>query len=138
MVEPHGNVELKSDTDIDIFRNIDRAKVSSLIWLLSLVGALGGFLFGYDTGIIGDAIIFAKVQLGVSACIEELSVASVALGAAIGAGLAGYYADRTGRKFFLMVDAALFAVFALLLALSTNTATLLIWRFLLGVGTYGG
>ncbi|MEM3908113.1 MAG: MFS transporter [Nitrososphaerota archaeon] len=137
IVEPHGNVEVKSATEIDIFRGIDQSKFTRLIWVLSIVGALGGFLFGYDTGIIADAIVFAKVQFAMSAYVEGLSVASVTLGAAIGAGLIGYFAGGAGRKFFLIVDVALFVIFSLLLALFINTATFITWRFLLGIGIGG-
>ena len=72
-----------------------------------------------------------------SAAIIGLSVSSVTLGAAIGAGLAGYFADVVGRKWFLMVDAALFAIFAFLLALSFNSDSFIIWRFILGIGIGG-
>lgn len=123
--------------DIDLFRGMDKSSLSRLVVLLSIIGALGGFLFGYDTGIIGDAIIFAGPQFHMSAAIVGLSVSSVTLGAAIGAGLAGYFADVVGRKWFLMVDAALFAIFAFLLALSFNANSFIIWRFILGIGIGG-
>lgn len=133
------NVSKNSATasDVDLFRGLDKSSLTKLVWFLSIIGALGGFLFGYDTAIIGTAIVFAGPLFHMTNAQIGLSVASVTLGAALGAGLAGYYTDRLGRKFFLIIDAALFGVFAFLLALSINTFTFFVWRFLLGIGIGG-
>lgn len=61
-------------------------------------GALGGALYGYDTGVISGAILFMKKDLGLNAFTEGLVVSSLLVGAILGSGAAGKLTDRFGRK----------------------------------------
>ena len=61
-------------------------------------GALGGLLFGYDTGVISGAILFIKEDFDLSPFMEGAVVASLLLGAMLGAGLAGPLSDRLGPQ----------------------------------------
>lgn len=61
-------------------------------------GALGGALYGYDTGVISGAILFMKKELGLNAFTEGLVVSSLLVGAILGSGAAGKLTDRFGRK----------------------------------------
>ncbi|MBI3211320.1 MAG: MFS transporter, partial [Simkania negevensis] len=62
--------------------------------LISAVTAIGGFLFGYDTGVISGAILFIKKAYPISTMAEGMIVAAVSLGAIFGAILAGSLSDR--------------------------------------------
>src|SRR4051812_44760071 len=73
-------------------------------------GALGGLLFGYDTGVISGAILFITKDWKVSSFVEGAIVASLLLGAMIGAACAGRLSDRLGRRRLIMIAAVIFAI----------------------------
>ena len=60
-----------------------------LVYVAVAVAALGGLLFGYDTGVISGAILFITKQFSLSARMEEIVVSAVLVGAAVGAALGG-------------------------------------------------
>lgn len=74
-------------------------------WLY-FFGALGGALYGYDTGVISGAILFMKKELGLNAFTEGLVVSSLLAGAILGSGFAGKLTDRFGRRKAIMGAAA--------------------------------
>lgn len=82
-------------------------KNRSNIWLY-FFGALGGALYGYDTGVISGAILFMKNDLGLTAFTEGLVVSSLLVGAMLGSGFAGKLTDRFGRRKAIMTAALLF------------------------------
>ena len=96
-------------------------------------GALGGLLFGYDTGVISGAILFISQELKTTPFLEGLIVASLLLGAAVGAGSAGPLSDRLGRRNLILIAAVTFAVGAIGAALSPSVAVLILFRIVLGL-----
>ena len=80
---------------------------------LFVFGALGGLLFGYDTGVISGAILFIKKDFDLSPFLEGAVVAVLLLGALVGAATAGPLADRIGRRRLLLIAAVIFTVGAL-------------------------
>jgi len=96
-------------------------------------GALGGLLFGYDTGVISGAILFIKEDFGLSAFMQGAVVAALLLGAMIGAGLAGPMSDRLGRRRLIMIAAVTFTIGALGAAAAPDAWTLVAARFVLGL-----
>jgi MFS transporter, SP family, sugar:H+ symporter len=96
-------------------------------------GALGGLLFGYDTGVISGAILFIKEDFDLSPFMEGAVVASLLLGAMLGAGLAGPLSDRLGRRNLIICAGVIFTVGALLAAIAPSTGVLLAARFILGI-----
>lgn len=111
-------------------------KKQSNIWLY-FFGALGGALYGYDTGVISGAILFMKKELGLNAFTEGLVVSSLLVGAILGSGAAGKLTDRFGRKKAIMAAALLFCIGGLGVALAPNTGVMVLFRIILGlaVGT---
>lgn len=101
--------------------------------LVYFFGALGGLLFGYDTGVIAGAILFINEDLGLSPFTSGLVVSSLLVGAMIGAAFAGPIADATGRRKLVLVAAIIFAVGAIGAALATSAGMLILFRFVLGL-----
>jgi len=96
-------------------------------------GALGGLLFGYDTGVISGAILFIKEDFGLSPFMQGAVVAALLLGAMLGAAFAGPMSDRLGRRRLIIVAAITFTVGALGAAAAPNAGTLVAARFVLGL-----
>jgi sugar porter (SP) family MFS transporter len=115
----------------DILTELDQRPPTSFYWQLTLLATLGGFLFGYDTSNIGSALNFVPYNLHGLA--QGYLVSGASLGAAAGAILGGPAADRFGRKALLIVDAAIYAVGAILSAITPDAAVLLFARTLIGM-----
>lgn len=101
--------------------------------LLYFFGALGGMLYGYDTGVVSGAILFIKEDLGLNAFTEGLVVSAILIGAIFGAGFAGKLTDQFGRKKAIIGAAFLFIIGALGTALAPNTAVMVLARIVLGL-----
>lgn len=101
------------------------------------VAALGGFLFGYDTGVIGAALLYLKPAFGLSSLMQQVVVASLLLGAIVGVLVGGVVVDAVGRRRTLQVAAAVFAAGALVCAVAPDVWVLVLARFVLGtaIGT---
>jgi MFS transporter, SP family, sugar:H+ symporter len=96
-------------------------------------GALGGLLFGYDTGVISGAILFIKEDFGLSPFMQGAVVAALLLGAMVGAAAAGPLSDRMGRRRLIIIAAVTFTVGALAAAAAPNPGSLVAARFVLGL-----
>ncbi|NJC72794.1 sugar porter family MFS transporter [Planosporangium thailandense] len=99
----------------------------------SLVAAIGGFLFGYDTGVISAALLYLSPAFHLSDTDKQVVVASLLLGAIVGVLAAGPLVDRIGRRRMLMAAAAVFGAGALASGFAPNAAVLVVARFFLGV-----
>jgi sugar porter (SP) family MFS transporter len=115
----------------NVLTKLDGQKPTAFYWQLTLLATLGGFLFGYDTSNIGSALNFVPYNLHGLA--QGYLVSGASLGAAAGAILGGPASDRFGRKLLLIVDAGIYAVGAILSAVTPDAATLLIARTLIGL-----
>ncbi|MBV9050476.1 MAG: sugar porter family MFS transporter [Solirubrobacterales bacterium] len=100
-------------------------------------GALGGLLFGYDTGVISGALLFIPNTFKLTPFVKGAVVAGLLLGAMIGAALAGRLSDRLGRRKLIIAAAVVFTGGALLAAFAPSVAVLITARFIIGlaVGT---
>lgn len=102
--------------------------------LVAGIAALGGLLFGYDTGVISSALPFLKTEFQLSSLLQGV-LTSIALGgAALGAIVAGVLADRYGRKPVILVVAAIFFVGGIVSAVATALPVLMFGRLLVGIG----
>lgn len=96
-------------------------------------GALGGLLFGYDTGVISGAILFIGEEFATTAFLEGAIVAALLLGAMVGAAAAGRLSDALGRRRLIIIAAVTFAVGAVGAALAPDVVVLIVFRFVLGL-----
>jgi sugar porter (SP) family MFS transporter len=103
------------------------------VYIAALFAALGGLLFGYDTGVISGALIFIKREFRLTTAAEEVVVSGVLLGAVIGAIFGGKAADLFGRRRVLLVTAAIFGIGALASAVAPSPAILIVSRVVLGL-----
>lgn len=101
--------------------------------LISCVAALGGFLFGYDSGVINGAVEALQAAFHAGDIASGFNVASMLLGCAAGAFLAGRIADRFGRRPALFVAAILFAISSLGAGISSGSLEFVIYRVLGGL-----
>jgi len=114
-----------------VLAGLDSAATTSFYWYLAVLSCVGGFLFGYDTAVIGSVLVFIPYHLGTFA--TGYLVAGASLGAGVGALGAGLLTDRYGRKSLLLADAAIFVLGAILSAVTVNAGMLLSARTLIGV-----
>lgn len=104
---------------------------------ISIIAALGGFLFGFDTAVISgavDSIKSAEYGFGLTSGQLGFAVASVLFGSAIGAWYAGVAAMKFGRVRVMLMAAFLFSVSALGSGLAGGLGTFVLWRFVGGLG----
>jgi sugar porter (SP) family MFS transporter len=110
-------------------QQLDRAVV-----LTSAITALGGLLFGYDTGVVSGALLFLHKSFGdITSFQKELVTSLLLVGAAIGAAGAGRVADRIGRRPLILVTAATFVVGVLGAALAPDYVFLVTMRVVIGL-----
>lgn len=102
--------------------------------LVCFVATLGGLLFGYDTGVISDAIGFLTKRFQLNANWEGWAMSCAILGCAAGASFAGLVGDRLGRKKLLIFSAILFTVSAIGTALPQTLAVFIVFRVIGGLG----
>jgi sugar porter (SP) family MFS transporter len=104
------------------------------VWLLAMVAALGGLLFGYDFVVIGGAKPFYEKFFQLTSAREIGWANSCALlGCLLGSLVAGAAADRFGRKILLIASAAIFAVSSVLTGWAPTFALFVVWRIAGGV-----
>jgi sugar porter (SP) family MFS transporter len=105
---------------------------------VALIAAVGGFLFGYDTGVIGGALLFMQKDLGLNTSGQkEMTVAILLLGAVAGAAISGWAADKFSRRRVKIASGCVYVIGALACAFSQTYPQILASRFWLGlaVGT---
>jgi sugar porter (SP) family MFS transporter len=110
---------------------------SGLLIRVSAIAAIGGLLFGYDTGVISGALLFIKDDLHAGTSAQQWVVSSLLLGAILGAVASGYLADRISRRYTKVVSGSVYVIGALGCAFAVNVPMLIGFRFVLGlsVGT---
>lgn len=101
---------------------------------LSIVAALGGFLFGYDTAVISGTITQVTSLFSLDTIQQGWFVGCALVGSIIGVLCAGVLSDRFGRKKAMILSAVLFSVSGIGCAISTNFDQLVFYRIIGGVG----
>lgn len=97
------------------------------------MAAIGGFLFGYDTGVVSGALLFIKKDLHADNFERQAIVGSLLLGAVAGAIISGYSADAISRKWTKVVAGVIYVLGAVASGVSQTGAELIASRFVLGI-----
>lgn len=101
---------------------------------LSIVAAIGGILFGYDTAVISGTISSVEAQFSLNAMQVGWFVGCALVGSILGVAVAGILSDRFGRKLTMLVAAILFTASGIGCAISQSFTELIIYRILGGIG----
>jgi SP family galactose:H+ symporter-like MFS transporter len=101
-------------------------------YLVAVVAAVGGMLFGYDIGVISGAEKLLTKQWHLSSGAEELAVSAVLIGAIAGGVFAGRLADRVSRRFSLVALAAVYSAGAVATSLSPSLVLFDVFRIIVG------
>lgn len=101
---------------------------------LSIVAAIGGILFGYDTAVISGTISSVETQFSLNAMQVGWFVGCALVGSILGVAVAGILSDRFGRKLTMLVAAILFTASGVGCAISQSFTELVIYRIIGGIG----
>ncbi len=119
--------------------SMDSSKPTLRFWLLYvvLVSAIGGFLFGFDSGVISGCEQAIQAEYKLSNNLQGFTAAAAIIGTVIGAFGIGVPTDKFGRKIILIVLGVFFLVSAVGCAFAPNWSTLVFMRWLGGLGIGG-
>jgi len=109
-------------------------KTNIKVIFLAVAGAVGGFLFGFDSSVVNGVVDAVQGQFDLSSSLTGFAVASALLGCALGAYLAGRIADRWGRIPAMLVGSVLFLASALGCGFAFGVWDLVFWRLIGGLG----
>lgn len=107
-------------------------KFTPFSFIVSLIAALGGLLFGFNTSVISGALLFLQRDFNLSTVEQEIIVSILLVGALVGAFLGGFIADFFGRKKTLIFTVVLFIIGTIFLSEAVGFDSLLIGRLILG------
>lgn len=117
-----------------------QAKLGFAVCLVSVMAALAGLLFGFDTGIISGALLVIQKNFTLTTNMKEIIVSSVLLGAMFGSLCSGRLTDAYGRKNIMLIVASLFIAGTLIAALAANVGMIIGGRLFIGmaigIGSY--
>ncbi len=122
------------DSNLQQVRTPEQIRGNRYAIIVALVAAMGGLLFGYDTGVISGALLYLAPAFHLTSTSSEIAVSAVLIGAIIGAAIGSRLADGIGRKKALIVLGILFAVGAVLTAIAPNLGFFIAFRIIVGIG----
>ncbi len=121
---------------------VRRGEDRSFVIGISIIAAMAGLLFGYDTGVISGALLFLKKDFALGTGMQEIVTSIVLVGAVIGAASGGWMTDKFGRRKSIFIIAILFVGGAIWTSLAPTVGWLIIGRFIvgfaIGVGSFTG
>ncbi|GFN96072.1 proton myo-inositol cotransporter [Plakobranchus ocellatus] len=109
-----------------------RDKHPIVVYMMAFCATIGGFLFGYDTGIINGAILLLQKEFDLSPAWVEGIVSSCIGAAAVFSLFSGLIADALGRKVTIMITAVVFTIGALLMGVAPGPELILVGRLTVG------
>ena len=105
----------------------------AFILLVTVVATIGGFLFGFDSGVINGTVDGLRAAFNSEDIGTGFNVASMLLGCAIGAAFAGWLSDKFGRRTMMIVAAVFFIVSAWGSGIASSSAEFIVYRVIGGL-----
>lgn len=113
---------------------MDKTQKIHYVSFLSVVAALGGFLFGYDTAVISGTVSIVSAQFQLTTLQSGWYVGCALVGSIVGVFFAGALSDKLGRKKTMIISAVLFSVSAIGCTIAADFGQLVMYRILGGIG----
>lgn len=110
------------------------ASATGFVYVLAFFSALGGFLFGYDTGVVSGAMLLLKKEMNLDNLWQELVVSSTVGAAALSSLCGGALNGWLGRRVCILVASFTFSIGGVVLSLAPDKETLLVGRVIVGLG----
>ena len=114
-------------------KHVNQYKNTVQVYIVAIIAATGGLLFGFDTGVISGAIPFLQKDFGIDDGVIELITTAGLIGAIAGALFCGKITDYLGRKKVILASAVIFAVGAVWSGLAPDPFNLVLARLFLGI-----
>ena len=111
-----------------------RARFTCYLFTVAMFGTLGGFSFGYDTGVISGELLFIKTEFELNSFDQEILVSVTIATAMLTALASGYLGDRIGRRPCMLIGSFIFTIGAVINGFSQTSLMLIIGRGILGLG----
>lgn len=113
---------------------VQREPFSWFVLMLTVTSALGGFLFGYDTGVVSGAMLLIREEFDLSRTKQEIVVSITIVGAVVASLSGGVAMEYWGRRPVILAAAFIFTVGAVLLAAAMSFEALVAGRLVVGLG----
>lgn len=118
----------------DLVQEKSKPRTPTFIYVLTFLSTIGGFLFGYDTGVVSGAMLLIRDEFTLSTKWHE-AIVSATIGAAwIFALVGGWLTDKVGRKPVILLASLVFTVGSVIMGLANQKEMLLVGRIVVGVG----
>lgn len=101
-------------------------------YCIAFIAALGGLLFGYDSGVISGVLPLIKQEFSLSTINQEIIVSSIIIGALLGSLFSGWLVDKLGRRKMLIVAACGFIIGTTFTIITTTISEIIVGRFIVG------
>ncbi|KAF5188264.1 Polyol transporter, partial [Thalictrum thalictroides] len=112
----------------------DKAKTKTYAYACAILASMTSILLGYDIGVMSGAVIFIKDDLKISDTQVEILVGILNLYCLFGSAAAGKTSDWIGRRYTIVLAAAIFFVGAILMGTAMSYSLLMLGRFVAGIG----